>query len=90
MANKPEFKVIVGDKLRKFLVSKKAFRKFVRNCKDPNSWFQKNTMQYTIIKQDISESRHDSICNAFLWRDTPEEHDYWERLSQQFSVLKDN
>jgi hypothetical protein len=80
---KPIYPVIVGDKLRKFLVKNRAYKKFIKNCQNPESWFQQNETPDSCHRKYVEESHEDAIMLAFRWTETPEDWDYWNKLNEK-------
>ncbi len=67
-------KIKISKNLTKFLKSKKAYSKFVRNI-NIAEWEKVTTFS--------------CISHTFLWRDTIEGYDYWDELNTEFT-LKQN
>jgi hypothetical protein len=65
--------IIITPELRTFLKEKRVLTKFI-----------KNTKAGAITAKCYFGTFHVySICQAFIWSESPEGHLFWERLSQE-------
>ena len=71
-------------KLEKFLREKGAYEAFVQNLYDGKCFGSMAMDEYDNLNECMDNV---PIDDAFLWRDTPERHDYWSRLNDKFSKL---
>lgn len=69
----PTKRAYATGKLYKFLKEEGVYKQFVKNCKT-----QKKGKDLIISGKGFKTAH--GIGSAFLWRETPEGYDFWDRL----------
>ena len=68
----------INPELKKFLKKEGVYEKFVANVDE--YWSKFNT---------INKCAFETIIDAFLWRQTPEGHDFWKNLDDKFYAIRE-
>ena len=77
--------------LYKFLKKHTCLREFVENIETKYPYYEE-VIKYKKLGDTNSllllfEKLNSSIDYAFIWRYTPQGHDYWEKLNKDFKIF---